>query len=557
MISALHIRNYALIKELDIHFEEGLNIITGETGAGKSIIIGALGLILGERMDSNAQEGHTGKCVIEGTFQLKGLNLESLFDAHDLDYDDESIIRREISLSGKSRAFINDVPVTLPILKEVGLRLVDIHSQHSNLLLKDESFKRGFVDAYSGTEGLVTDYNKAYREFNTLEKQLAQLKQRESTLRSNADFNRFQYDEIHDLSFVQGEYEENEQELDRLNNSEKLSETFAQSVYLLEDADVSAFSLLNEVQQSLQRVRGIDNKLEDLASRVDSSVLELSDVAAELNSLKDDWTFDEERLQHLNDRQELIYKLMRKHGLTTADELINKAEEFKNAVEDNDQIEEQIQELTKSLGKKHKEVWALAEKLSKKRSAAIKPVSSILTNMLRQLGIPDAQFALELSKREELKSNGIDEVGFLFTANKGKSMAEVSKVASGGEISRIMLAIKTIISDVANSAALVFDEIDLGISGEVAIKMGGLIQKLSQSRQVISITHLPQIAAMGRAHFRVRKLRGEAQTLSTIERLSEDERITEISEMIGGQEASNTAMESAKELLQKFAGTFY
>lgn len=557
MISALHIRNYALIKELDIHFEEGLNIITGETGAGKSIIIGALGLILGERMDSNAQEGHTAKCVIEGTFQIGSLNLESFFDSNDLDYDNETIIRREISLSGKSRAFINDVPVTLTLLKEIGLRLVDIHSQHSNLLLKDEAFKRGFVDAYSGTQDLANKYNAGYKQLSGLEKELEELKARESTLRNNAEFNRFQFDEINDLDFVPGEYEENEQELDRLNNSEKLSETFAQSVYLLEDADTSAFTLLNEVQQALQKIRGIDVKLEELAARVDSSILELNDVASELNSLKEEWTFDEERLQHLNDRQELIYKLMRKHGLRSADELVNKAEEFRNAVDDSDQIDEHIKKITKAIADKKKDVWNLAEKLSKKRSAAIKPVSKTLTDMLKQLGIPDAEFALSLERRTELKTNGIDDIGFLFSANKGKSLAEVSKVASGGEISRIMLAIKTIISDVANSASLVFDEIDLGISGEVAIKMGGLIQKLSQSRQVISITHLPQIAAMGKAHFRVRKLRGEAQTLSTIERLSDQERVSEISEMIGGQEASNTAMESAKELLQKFAGTFY
>lgn len=557
MISSLHIRNYALIKELDIDFEDGLNIITGETGAGKSIIIGALGLILGERMASNAQEGHDGKCVVEGTLHLKGRGLESFFDAQDLDYDNETIIRREVSLSGKSRAFINDVPVTLLVLKELGIHLIDIHSQHSNLLLKDETFRRSFVDGYSDSVELASTYSAAYRQLAIQEKELRALKEQEALLRTNAEFNRFQFNEINELDYQLGEFEENERELDRLNNSEKLSEIFSQSVYLLEDADTSAFGLLNEVQQALQKIRGIDQQLEALAARVDSSVLDLNDVAAELNSLKEAWTFDEERLGQLNSRQEVIYKLMRKHALSSADELVAKAEEFRNSVEDSDQIEGRISNLSASLEKTKADVWKKADTLTKSRLKAVKPINDTLTQMLQQLGIPDAEFVLQVGRSEQLKAHGADEIDFLFSANKGKSPAEVSKVASGGEISRIMLAIKTIMSNVANSATLVFDEIDLGISGEVAIKMGHLIKKLSSRRQVISITHLPQIAAMGKAHFRVRKLRGESQTLSTIERLSDEERVTEISEMIGGQQASATAIESAKELLQKFAGTFY
>lgn len=557
MISSLHIRNYALIKELDIDFENGLNIITGETGAGKSIIIGALGLILGERMATNAQEGHTGKCVIEGTFQLRGRGLDAFFETNDLDYEDETIIRREVSLSGKSRAFINDVPVTLQVLKELGLSLVDIHSQHSNLLLKSDSFRRSFVDGFSGSFDLLADYSASFKQLSVLEKELKQLQEKEAQLRVNTDFNRFQFDEINELNYQEGEYEENEQELDRLNNSEKLSETFAQSVYLLDESDTSAFGLLNEVQQALQKIRGIDQKIEDLAERVDSSVLDLQDVAAELSSLKEEWTFDEGRLTYLNDRQEIIYKLMRKHALTSAEELLEKAEEFKNAVDDSDQIDERIAETSKKLERIKKETLKKAQLLSAKRKKAVDPINKSLTQMLQQLGIPDAQFSLEVQACASLSSHGADELAFLFSANKGKSPAEVTKVASGGEISRIMLAIKTMMSDVANSATLVFDEIDLGISGEVAIKMGHLIQELSDKRQVISITHLPQIAAMGKAHFRVKKLRGEEQTLSTIERLSDEERVTEISEMIGGQQASATAMESAKELLQKFAGTFY
>lgn len=554
MIRELYIRNYALIRELHIEFEQGLNIITGETGAGKSIILGALGLILGNRADGKGLDQLQDKCVIEGHFDLSKRSLKDLFDQHDLDYESECILRREISPNGKSRAFVNDIPVTLTIQREIGMALVDIHSQHSNLLLKDEGFRRGFIDTVAQNEKRLTTYQEHFFSWKTVEKELQDLKKEESELRATADYNRFQWEEIDQLDLEAEVYEENERELDRLNNSEKLHEAFANTLHLLDEQEQSILSQLNEAKSMVQKVAGVDPKIAALYQRLESSTIEIRDVSDELNELKESWIFDEERLQSLNEKQELAQRLMRKHQVGDMHQLMEKGAIFKESFERSANLDDDIKELEADLEEKEKALLNAGQELSKHRQTAAKAISKNLVQTLKQLGIPDAQFDIAvIPDNERPNRHGLDQTQFLFSANKGMAMNDVSKVASGGEISRIMLSLKGLMSDTNTFPTLIFDEIDLGVSGEVAIKMGHMIQRLSQNHQVISITHLPQIAAMGNAHFRVKKVWEQDRSYSTIEPLNASDRVTEIGQMIGGQNAGSSAIESAKELLQKFA----
>lgn len=556
MINELYIRNYALIKELNIRFETGLNIITGETGAGKSIILGALGLILGNRADGKGLDQLQEKCVIEGHFDLSTLALQDLFAAHDLDYENQSILRREISPNGKSRAFVNDVPVTLSVLREVGLKLVDIHSQHSNLLLKDEGFRRNFIDFVAQNQTSLQAYQETYMAWKMLEKELEGLKKEEAELRATADYNRFQWEEIQQLKLKPEDYLENELELDRLNNSEKIHEAFSTVLHALEENDPSILSQLTEAKTALQRIANFDPQIKSIYERIESSLIDLNDVSEEVNGLKESWTFDEERLQVLNEQQELAQRLMRKHQVSELKDLFEKAQLFKKSFERSAHLDEDIEELTKQVGENLSLLLDKGNKLSGKRQKAAAAISKNMEQTLKQLGIPDAQFEIEVVS-DSAKPNkfGLDQTQFLFSANKGMAKSDASKVASGGEISRIMLALKALMSDSSSFPTLIFDEIDLGVSGEVAIKMGYMIQRLSQNHQVISITHLPQIAAMGNAHFRVKKVFEKDRSYSTIEPLHPDDRIAEIGQMIGGVDAGTSAIESAKELLQKFAAS--
>ena len=554
MIKELYIRNYALIKELQIEFEQGLNIITGETGAGKSIILGALGLILGNRADSKGLDQLEQKCVIEGHFDISTLELRPLFEAHDLDYEEETILRREISPNGKSRAFVNDIPVTLTVLREVGLKLVDIHSQHSNLLLKDEGFRRNFIDLIAQNHDSLKAYQQTYMAWRMAEKELEALKKEEAELRATADYNRFQWEEIDTLKLEPGEYEENERELDRLNNSEKIHEAFTLVTHTLEHHEPSVLAQLTEVKAVLQRISSFDPAIKSIYERIESSLIDLNDVSEEVDGLKDSWTFDEDRLQTLNEKQELAQRLMRKHQVSDLDALLEKGTSFKKSFERSDHLDTDIEELSKLAEENLAKLVTQGNGLSQQRVKAAAAISKNMEQTLKQLGIPDAQFEIAvISDAEKPHKFGVDQTQFLFSANKGMAKSDVSKVASGGEISRIMLALKTMMSDSSSFPTLIFDEIDLGVSGEVAIKMGHMIQRLSQRHQVVSITHLPQIAAMGSAHFRVKKVFEKDRSYSTIEPLHPDDRITEIGQMIGGMDAGASAIESAKELLQKFA----
>lgn len=554
MVTELHIRNYALIKELTIEFGKNLNIITGETGAGKSIILGALGLLLGNRAEAKALEGNEDKCVIEGHFLVENLHLETFFEKNDLDYEAVCVLRREINTNGKSRAFVNDIPVTLNILKELGEKLVDIHSQHSNLLLKSEDFRRDFIDFVAENSKQLTDYQTNYKLWRKKVAALHQLQEQETQLTAMADFNRFQLNEIDQLKIKADEYVENEHELDRLNNAEKIAEAFSNVTQLLDGSQTSVLAQLVEMKNSLQKIVGIDAQIENLFGRIDSSFIELGDVNDELTKLSEDWVFDAQRLDYLNERQDKIQRLMRKMACETVEELLLKAGQLRSELQKAENFDQEIEALKLEINKLEETLATEAEKLHRRRQKTARQLSPTITALLKQLGIPDAQFAIECAAHAgQFQKWGIDKIEFVFSANKGLEPQDVSKVASGGEISRIMLALKTLMSNSNKFPTLVFDEIDLGISGEVAIKMGALMQELSQRHQLVCITHLPQIAAMGQHHFRVRKLQEKNRSYSTIEPLSTQERIAEIGQMIGGNNASETALNSAKELLQKFA----
>jgi DNA repair protein RecN (Recombination protein N) len=557
MISKLYIKNYALIRELELDLGKNFNIITGETGAGKSIMLGALGLLLGNRAEAKALEYTDDKCIIEGHFKLEGLGLEPLFNAEDLDYDNHSILRREISKSGKSRAFINDTPVTLNVLKELGEKLVDIHSQHSNLLLKSQDFRRDFIDFMAKSQNEVELFKTAFSQWKNSKTKLESLKQKEAELRSTADFNKFQFNEIDELKLDSNEYEQNEHELDLLNNSERIAEAFALSLQLLDEGEGTVLEKLSEMRNATQRFTELDERLAQIHERINSSYIELQDLSSEINGLKDEWEFDEERLANLNERQEKIQRLFRKHNTESIEELLELADTFKQEFAQAENFEDSILKLENQVAKEWIAVLQTGKKLSQKRQKASGQIGNTITETLKQLGIPDASFAVEIESSEENPSakNGFDKFNFNFSANKGIGLKDVSQVASGGEISRIMLALKALMSESNQFPTLIFDEIDLGISGEVAIKMGALMQELSEKHQLVCITHLPQIAAMGQRHFKVHKTSHNNKSYSTLRQLSTTERIAEIGEMIGGAQAGESALQSAKELLQKFAAT--
>ena len=555
MLSKLHIRNYALINELDIEFDAKFNIITGETGAGKSIILGAIGLLLGQRMDHKNVQLTGAKCIIEGEFQFDDSGLKPLFDDLDLDFDASTILRREISPQGKNRAFINDSPVSLQTLKNIGEKLINIHSQHSNLLLKDSGFKRDFLDFAANNASILSKYSKEYTAWKKHSEALMSLKKEEANLRSKLDFNSFQYQEIEELKLSHEEFEANEAELNRLNHSEKVASVFQEAQQALDGETASALPLLHEVQNQFQKVKNLDDELAVLFERIESACIELKDIQAEMEGQADQWQYDEARLDFLNERQDKIQRLLRKHQMEKVADLMLLADKLRSEINDATFFNERISQLEQDLTAAKEKLSLTSQKLSQSRIKAAKKASKTVSEILIQLGIPENDFAIEVEANStmDFQPHGWDSISFLFSANKGKAAIEVSKGASGGEISRIMLALKVLLSKSGHFSTLIFDEIDLGISGEVAIKMGELMKELSEHHQLISITHLPQIAAMGQRHFQVSKKTSAGQTISSIIALNSDQRIGEIAGMIGGKNASQTAKDSALELITTYS----
>ncbi|MDP2540860.1 DNA repair protein RecN [Tenacibaculum discolor] len=549
MLTHLSIHNYALINQLTIDFTKGLSIITGETGAGKSILLGALGLVMGNRADLSSLKDTEKKCIIEAQFSVEGYALQELFEELDLDYEQETIIRREILPSGKSRAFVNDTPVTLSVLNALKTKLIDIHSQHQTMQLSDVSFQFSVIDALAKNQAKIASYKRGLRTYNKLRKELKALQEETEKSKEQYEYNLHLFNELEEANLKEGEQEVLEEKLDKLNNIEEIKLNLSEALGVSINEEIGIQTLLNSLEGRLQKISSFSKQYEELANRVMSVKIELDDVVTELESANEEVEFNPNEIEELNDRLQLIYNLQKKHSASTIIELqeIHASLSEKVAqVEDAGGIVAQKEGEIKDVAKKLDEV---AKMITTSRNKVIPKLKKELEYLLSELGMPNARFAIELLSSEEYLSNGKDNLQFLFSANKGGNFGELKKVASGGELSRIMLSIKKILSENIQLPTIIFDEIDTGVSGEVSNKIAKIMQDMSAHMQVITITHLPQIASKGVQHYKVFKGEEKGVTTSNLKLLSEDERIREIAEMLSGKDVSESALTHAKELL--------
>ena len=553
MIAHLRIRNYALIRELEIDLFNNLSTITGETGAGKSILMGALGLILGERADSNVLWNKKEKCIVEGTFQIGSYKLKSFFKQHDLDYDDETIIRREISEAGKSRAFINDTPVTLSLVKELGEKLVDIHSQHETLELNNREFQMEMIDIFSKATIEVEAYRAVYFTYLETQKKLLDLTAREDAAKRDQDYKQFLLNELTEAALQPGEQETVEQELNTLNNAEDIQSALHGCGQLLLEQEGAVTSLLQEVRSQLQRVAKFNSRIEELFKRADSTLIEVKDIAQEAEDIAQEISADKQRQEYLTTRLDVIYSLQKKHRCNSIDELLTIQQQLQNDIGAIDSLQEQIAQLHHHISAQQKELIQTAKNISAKRKKHIPDLEKSINQLLKQVGMPNAaiQVKQDIQPEAGFGPNGIDSISLLFSSNKGSVYQALNKIASGGELSRLMLCIKTVIADLAALPTLIFDEIDTGISGETARQVGDVMKQLAQRHQVISITHLPQMAACAHHHYFVFKESDSKTTSSNIRLLNENERIEEIAKMLSGAKPTDSARANARELVGK------
>lgn len=549
MITQLTIKNYALIEDIKVNFKEGLTIITGETGAGKSILLGALSLLLGKRADLNSVKNNTKKCVIEAEFQINLYQLNTFFKSHDLDYEPQTIIRREILPSGKSRAFINDSPVNLNILSLLGAYLIDIHNQHQTLEVSSKDFQFELIDALANTKNTLDTYKYALKEFKTNQALLNQLNQKKAEAQKEQDYNQFLFDELEQANLKTGELESLEEELENLNNVETIQEQLSQMLQLLNDENIGVLIALNEIKLKANKLKGISSNFEKLWERIQSVQIELDDIFSEINSEIESAEANPERLSEVNDRLQTLYKLQTKHQAQNLEELITIKNNLAENLQETENLDTKIQELELQIQKASETLVTLATEIHNKRVAVIETLVKSLEEILAQLGLPNARFKINLEQTNQFLENGSDTLSFLFTANKGTNFGELKKVASGGEMSRIMLAIKSILANYSQLPTLVFDEIDTGVSGEVANKIAEIMKQMSKKMQLISITHLPQIAAKGNHHYKVYKEDVNNETQTKLKLLNPESRITELAEMLGGEKKSESALAHARELL--------
>ncbi len=553
MLIKLYVQNYVFIRELDLSLNKGLTVITGETGAGKSILLGALSLILGARADVSALLDKSSKCVVEGTFSIKGYGLEDFFEKNDLEYDDITIIRREINPAGKSRAFINDIPVTLNILNELGDRLIDIHSQHENLMLNENIFQLNVIDSFAGNLALRNEYRRVYNEYRRLEKEYNELKEKSEKNQADLEYYQFQLNQLLEAKIVPGEQEELEKEQELLEHAEEIKASLNMAVSMLSSEDASVLGMLAEVRQIMGKLRTYLPAADALAERVNSAYIELDDILSETEKLLSGISDDPERLKLVNERLDLLNSLVHKHRVKNSDELITKTGELQKLVESIVTSDERLEQLEKEIAKKFEEMKLLGEQLSEKRRGVIPEMEQKITAMLRQLGMPHARFRAEMAKTAAWTSTGNDRVDFLFSANREVAPENIAKVASGGELSRVMLSLKSILSSAGNLPTIIFDEIDAGVSGEVADRVGKILAEMGKNMQVINITHLPQVAARGKTHFHVFKDDSGKTTVTRIKLLRDDERVMEIAKLLSGSEVTETAVKNARELLNAAA----
>ncbi|HRL70170.1 MAG TPA: DNA repair protein RecN [Flavobacterium sp.] len=549
MITSLSIKNYALIEKLTIDFSKGFSTITGETGAGKSIILGALGLVLGKRADLTSLKNKEEKCIIEAHFEISKYNLLPFFEANDLDYEDDTIIRREILSSGKSRAFINDSPVNLQELQELSLFLIDIHSQQQTQELSDENVQFNIIDAIANNKEIILEYQSLLKSYKLDKSKLNALLKRQNESKKEQEYNTFLLDELVVAQLKLGEQEILEADFEKLNNVEIIKESIDRSLAIANEEQIGVLHNLNEIKISLQKIASFSVEYHSLLERITSLTIEFDDIAEEMNRCSEKLINDPEQLDLISQKLQVIFNLQKKHQVATVDELLEIQANLENSVLELGNMEEEIAALMISIEQKAVELDAFSTRLHTNRLESIPVLSQKLIAILETLGMPNVRFKIEINRTETYFQNGKDELQFLFSANKGTDFGLLKKVASGGEMSRIMLAVKAILAQYSKLPTLIFDEIDTGVSGEIAIRMGEIMKEMSQEMQVFAITHLPQIAAKGNAHFKVFKSTVGEDTQSELKLLSNDERVVEIAQMLSGTIVSDSALNHAKALL--------
>jgi DNA repair protein RecN (Recombination protein N) len=549
LLASISIKNYALINELHIDFSSGLSIITGETGAGKSILLGALGLVLGNRADSSTLKNTTRKCVVEAVLSVEKYNLQDFFETEDIDYEINTIIRREILPSGKSRAFVNDTPVTLSVLTALRSKLIDIHSQHQTLQVSDQQFQFQLLDAFANNESKLASYQRGLTQYTSEKKKLEEILQAQREANLQYDYNAHLYNELLEANLVEDEQEVLEEKLEKINNVEEIKQNLSEALQLTTDDTIGIQNLLYSLENKLTKIAPYSKEYQELSERISSVKIELDDIVSELESANEQVDFNPLEATQLNDRLQLIYNLQKKHYVNSISALLLILEELSTKVSTVENAEQRLLDQETIVTEIANKLDTIALKISEARKRIIPTVSKQLEAILDNLGMSHARFQIQNNITEQYYKNGKDVLSFLFSANKGGQFGELKKVASGGELSRIMLAIKKVMSENSQLPTIIFDEIDSGVSGEISNKMAHIMSQMSQQMQVITITHLPQIAAKGNQHYKVYKEELNNTTTTSLKQLSEDERIVEIAEMLSGKNISDSALTHARELL--------
>ncbi len=548
MLKNLVIKNYALLEELEMQPSEWLNIITGETGAGKSIMLGAIGLLLGNRADKSTLYNEDKKCIVEGVFTVNKFSLESIFDQKELDYDPVCILRREIAPNGKSRAFVNDTPVRLETLRDIGGQLVDIHSQHDSLLLGDNSFQLQIIDVFANNEELLQTYRKNYQLYRKISSEYERLEAESARIQQEADYNAYLLEELLKAKLDAEEQPLLEEELQVMENAGNIKEQLGVMIMLLSNPDQSVDNMLAEIRQAMGKIAPISAKFEGIYQRVDSCMIELRDICSEAELASDEVVVDFDKADSIRERLDLINKLQKKHHVSSNAELLEIQGRLEEKVEKAQNLDSELLALKKDSEAAYGQMMDSAKALTSSRKSVFNKVCNEIVGLLKNLGIPDASMDVAL-KNVEPTDMGIDEISILFSANKGIAPQELRRVASGGEFSRLMFCIKYLLADKTSLPTIIFDEIDTGVSGEIAIKMVNMMKEMSKNHQVISISHLPQVAAKGDAHYFVYKDSSAAKAVSKIKKLTREERVLEIAKMLGGDNPTDIAFQNAKELL--------
>jgi DNA repair protein RecN (Recombination protein N) len=551
MLKALSIQNYAIIEKLDIEFYQGLSIVTGETGAGKSILLGALSLILGQRADSSVLNNKTRKCIVEATFDIKDYGLKNFFSANDVDYADHTLIRREISEEGKSRSFVNDTPVNLSLLKDLGAKLVDIHSQHQNLNLNDNLFQLRVVDSMAQHGSMLEDYHEKYTQYRKLFVQYNELKDKMAQTKADAEYFQFQFDQLNDARLQAEEQQELEAELEVLKHAEEIKKSLENATQLLSGENISVLIQLKEAISLTSKIKSFYQPAEELSQRLESIYVEMKDIAGEAAHQEEKIDLDPSRLIQVNERLDLFYSLFQKHRVSSVLELIDLRNDLEEKLSNISSFDDRLEAIGKETDRLKEELSMLSAKLSHSRAKVIPVIESRISELLKILAIPNAAFKVQQTLLDDFTPTGMDKVSFLFSANKQSDLQDISRVASGGELSRLMLSIKSLLSQSIGLPTIIFDEIDTGVSGDVADKVGNIIKEMSYSMQVINITHLPQIASKGKYHYFVYKTDINDASRTNIKLLTKDERVIEIAKMLSGEKVTDAAMDNARVLLNR------